>query len=126
MSKFIRAINVIISNPKKITNAISKERNNEYYFLYDGKHKWSVRKDDEDEYFVYYYRSKRTLQDFANLDAQGWTNAHGEYITYSSKELKTRESLESMQELLHIVKEKTLGMGDVLDDIIASDENMPF
>lgn len=126
MSKIIRAINVIISNQKKISDVISGKNENELFFLYDNKHKWSVRKSQDDEnFFVFYYRGKRGLNDYAQIPEEDWEGISREFITYSTKELKSREALESMQELYRIVKEKLLGMDDVLDEIIKNDESAP-
>jgi hypothetical protein len=113
----------MISNSNKISNVISKESENEYFFLYDKKHKWSVRLIEDSGYFIYYYRGERALNEIADFSGDDWKNFAENYITYSSKELKTTESLESMQELYRIVKEKSLGMDDVLSDIIDSDDS---
>ena len=115
----------MISNPKKISKVIPF--NDEFFFFYNNKHKWSVDKKrggEGEEYFLNYYHGNETLEELAS-DNVDWN--HIKFITYSSRELKTREAYESMRELYLIIKEKSLGMAEVLDDIIDSDDNcIPF
>ncbi len=124
MSKIIRAINVMISNSKKITNVILSEK--EYFFLYDRKHKWSISKNEEKNvFYLHYYPGEETLEDLSSITPEDWDYHNISYITYSSEEIKTREAYESMQELYRITKEKSLGIDKVFDDIIDSDESEP-
>lgn len=112
MIKIITAINVMISNSKKVSKILTA-KSGELFFLYDDKHKWSVAK-REDVHYLHYYTGDETIEQLASED--DWELIT--FMTYSSKELKTREAYESMQELYSIIKEKSLGVEDALDDII--------
>lgn len=112
MSKIVRAVNSIVLNSKKITNIIKKEEN--YFFLFDNKYKWSIRR-YEDDYFLTFYPGTETLdnlfiamENFINIDS----------ISYDTIELKTREARESFAELYMIIKEKAYKLDEILDNII--------
>lgn len=118
--KIVEAINTMISNPQKISNIIKV--NNEYFFLYNDKYKWSLNKNENDDYFLFLYPDKsKSLEYFSEFtDWQGYSD----FVTYKSSEIKTREAIESFSELYLLLSKKTLGVDDILDDII-SDDN-PF
>lgn len=119
MSKIIQAINTMISNSSNITKTI--QNNRELFFLYSGRYKWSIVKPESttEEYSLHYYPGEVSLDFLANIDEDdpdGWEDIN--FITYSTKELKTREARESLAELYLVVKEKIYGVGDALDEII--------
>lgn len=120
MSKIIAVINIMISNSNKISQVSLIDR--ECFFLYDQKHKWSITQgDDNDVYYLHYYPGEEMIDQLASMEEIEWAH-YNKLITYSSKELKTREAYESLQELYRIVKEKSFGVDDAFDDIIKSDE----
>jgi hypothetical protein len=124
MSKIVRAVNVMISNSNGITTVISKQ--GEYFFLYDDKYKWSIRYNvAEDAYYLYYYPGEQSLQALASFEE--W-QTFDEFVTYSTKDLKTKEAYDSFSELYTLVKEKRYGIDAALDDIIGSgsEDDLPF
>lgn len=124
MSKIVRAANAMISNPNKITNV--KKGKNEFFFMYNNKYAWSIRYDNEEDiYFLFYYHQKVKIDDLIKLEAMNWQD-FSDFITYSSKELGTREAYKTFNEIYTIVKEKLLGIDKVLNDIIEDDEEGPF
>lgn len=129
MSRIIRAINTMVSNPAKITHVsaakglgllMGKTPQSEVFFLYDGRHKWSIQQTSETDDFV--LKHFTTSQSIEFLASSVLTfSPHVQIISYSAIAFKTREAIESMSELHTIVQEKLLGIGDVLDDIIGPD-----
>jgi hypothetical protein len=129
--KIVQAINSIISNSNKITKVISgAQQPDELFFLYekdDKRYKWSIAKYDEElysgqvatsSYLKYYGNKEKTIEEIATYAGPAREKEIGPIMTYSSDELKSREAKESMLELYRVVKEKQLGMDQVLDDII--------
>lgn len=45
-----------------------------------------------------------------------------DYVTYSDKEIKTREASESFRELYQIVMEKLFDLDTIFEDIIGTDD----
>ena len=111
MSKIVVAANAIINNPEDITNV--RKSGNEYYFLYKGKYKWSISESDG-EYYVHYYPDESTIDEL--VSTSDWQSIN--FVTYSTKDLKTREAYETFSELYLLIKEKLYGVDKVLDDII--------
>lgn len=120
MSKIIQAVNSMISNSDLITNVISSG-NKELFFLYNKKHKWSMRVSHDGVYSLWYYPSDQTLEEIANTLDHEWE--YIQMVHYSSKDLATKEALDSFKELFTILEEKLFGMDSVLDDIIS---DLPF
>lgn len=120
MSKIIAVINSMISNSNKISQIIPRQK--EYYFLYDNKYKWSISVDNNDVFYLHYYAGEESIEQLASYSALEWSEY--QYVTYSSKQMKTREAYESMQELYRIVKEKLCGVDEAFDDIIKGDETI--
>ena len=123
MSKIIKVINVMISNTDYIDNVIqnrSEYDNNEIFFLYNEKHKWSILKDNTNNYYLHYYQGDLKLNDLAAWDSEQW-NYFNDYVSYSTKNMTTKEALDSLSELYRIVRDKLHGMDDVFDDIIGDD-----
>ena len=116
MAKIVQVINAMITNEKDISNVI--ENNEEYYFLYNQSHKWSIRKkpeDDEDGYSIHYYPDKDdTLEGLAST--KDWLSK--KYVTYKSQDIKTREADETFRELYQLVSNKIYGIDDIFNEII--------
>lgn len=118
MSKIVRAANVMVSNAVKISNVIKSSK--EYFFLYDDKYKWSIIfNDSEKSYRLFYYPTEISIEQLASMSGDEWEVL--DFITYDSKDLKTREAYDTFNELYRTVKEKLLRINDVLDDIIKDD-----
>lgn len=112
--KIVTAANMMISRQELITNVLPGR--NEYFFLYDGKYKWSISHLEEgDIYFLHYYPGNADLEALAA--EQNWNEI--DYMTYSSKTLGTKEAQQTFQDLYQIVKEKIYGIDTVLNDIIS-------
>ncbi len=121
MSKIIRTVNTMIQNPNKITNIRRNE--DEYYFLYNKKYKWSISK-SESVYYLHYYPFEITIEEISELGEEEWESY--DYISYNTKELKSREAEESFLELYQILKEKIYNINEILDEIIKDGEKEPF
>lgn len=121
MSKIVTAINVMVSNPDRIKNVIKGYNDKECFFVYDGKHPWSILKRADGEYYLAYYPNNQDISHLAGIPDEHWNEANIHCVTYISKDLGAKEAKESMAELYSIVNEKVYGMDDVLDDIINSD-----
>ncbi len=119
MSKIIQAANTMISHPEKITGVILQGR--EGYFLY-GPYKWSVSTNGVgDIYWLTYYPTESTLESIARAGDL----PEEEKIVYSSRDIGTKEAFQTFRDLYLMVKEKAVGVHDVLNDIIKDDE-APF
>jgi|SRR5690606_7434367 len=121
MSKIVTAINVMVSNPDRIKNVIKGYNDTECFFVYDGKHPWSILKRSDGEYYLAYYPGNQDISHLAGIPDEHWNEENIHCVAYISKDLGTKEAKESMAELYSIVNEKVYGMDDVLDDIINSD-----
>lgn len=121
MSKIVTAINVMVSNPDRIKNVIKGYSDSECFFVYDDKHPWSIIKHNDGGYYMAYYPGNQDISKLAQIPDEHWHEANVNCVTYTSKDLGTKEAKESMAELYNIVNEKVYGMDDVLDDIINSD-----
>jgi|APSaa5957512535_1039671.scaffolds.fasta_scaffold58392_2 hypothetical protein len=115
MSKIITAVNTMILKNEKISDVT--EGDDEYFFLYDGKYKWSITySKNKDSYYIHYYSGSTTISELANVSADEWANYT--YITYDTDSINTVEADSTFKELYTIVKEKLFGIDEVLDDII--------
>ena len=120
MSKIIQAINAMISNPAFITDVHEHEL--EYFFLYKGKYKWSI-KVAEDTINLWFYPGLQSLDELVHT--RDWQ--YIPMIHYSSKDIGTKEAKASLNELYNLVKEKLYSVDKVLDDIIADlEDDLPF
>jgi hypothetical protein len=120
MSKIVVAANSMIANSDKITDIVTGISGNVYYFLYDKKHKWSIYYDDDDyspAYILNYFSSNKSLKEICDMGTQEWQKFN-EFISYSTKEIGTKEAYNTFRELYIIVKEKILNVSDALDEII--------
>jgi len=130
MSRIVQAVNAMISLKSNIGNVRKGLCPNEFYFSYNNKYVWSISMDEDNEDFII---TNYPLPDFNNvddyihklsmLDPPEFENI--DLVAYSSRDLKTREAKESFSELYTIIKEKLLGIDEVLDDIIR-DAEVPF
>jgi hypothetical protein len=124
MSKIIKAVNAMVSNSNLISMAINGTSDREIFFIYDGKHKWSIIKNIDNEYVLIYYPGNDDLSYIAGIPDEYWEQSNVRTVRYSTSELGTKEAIESMAELFTIVSEKLYGMDDILDEIIKTD--LPF
>lgn len=120
MSRIIKAINAMILNVDKINKVISLD--DKYFFEYDNKYKWSIFRDHDGTYHLNYYPEKeQDIQDVVKLvNSKESIN----YVSYNTRGVASREAIDSFNNLYNIVKEKLLGMDEVLDDII--NDGIPF
>jgi len=117
MSKIIKALNSMVSNPEKITDVIQEDEG--YFFLYDKKYVWGIYFDlENDTYEAYFYPGATETVGVVNSIR---SEIYIDYINYESEILGARESHETFSELYRIVKEKLFGVDKVLDDIIGDD-----
>ncbi|OEC90736.1 hypothetical protein [Acinetobacter sp. YK3] len=123
MSKIVQAVNAMLSNSKLITDVMVED--NEYFFLYKSKYKWSIKR-IEDEIILWFYPGNESLQQLIHLTlGSDWQSVP--MIRYSDKEIGTKEAKLSFVELYNLIKEKVYGVDDALDDIISDlDADLPF
>lgn len=121
MSKIVQAVNAMISNPNLISRVVRSEA--ELFFIYKNKYTWSMSKNHEGSYFLFFYPEKYTIDQLASLRPDEWEE-HIELVKYSAAEIGTREAKASFAELYTILGEQIYGLHSILDDII-SDES-PF
>ena len=103
----------MITNSQRISNVI--ERENEFFFVYNDKHKWSIIGSDNSIVLFLYPNKDITLEELAfevNFDE------YKAYVSYRSEDFKSIEATESFKELLKIVKDKIYGVDSILDDIL--------
>jgi hypothetical protein len=114
--KIVQVLNAMISNPDKITGVIRNGK--EFFFLYKEKYKWSINQLEDGNYAIHLYPdSEDTIEGLANLQMDEWM--HYNYVTYSTKEIKTQEAEETFSELYKIVGDKLYGLDDIFNDILA-------
>lgn len=114
MYKIVAAVNSMISNSHLIEQV--KRHGNVCYFIYDRRFKWSIAKNTED-YFLCYYPTEHSLEDIITYsDYDGFD----EYVVYSTKDIKTKESIESFSDLYQTIQNKLYGIDSVLDQIIST------
>lgn len=121
MSKIVKAVNAMVSNPDKITHSVKGYHETECFFKYDSKHHWSILKTSDDNYILNYYPSQPDLNSLANIPDEVWDEHAPSSVGYRTKDLAAKEAVDSFRELFSIVNEKLHGMDDVLDEIIGSD-----
>ncbi len=115
--KIVQVINAMISNKNKISNVIRDE--NEFFFLYDEKYKWSINLQNDEYYVRFYPKDDIQIGDIPNQ--LGW-GSYRDFVTYSTEELKTREARETFTELYQLTADKLYGIDDIFDSIIGDDD----
>ena len=116
MNKIIQVINTMITNLEKITNVIVS-KDDEFFFIYNNKHKWSIIQNEHNQsisLFLYPEKDIKLEQLAFDVDF----NEYKKFITYDSEDFKSKEVIESFEELMSIVKNKIYGVDDILDDIL--------
>lgn len=113
--KIIQVVNAMIIGSHRITNVIKS--GDEYFFLYDGKFKWSITKDINSQIYLHFYpKNDFTLEHLASyLDLM----ENNDFITYSTGNLNTREAKDTFNELYQIVVEKLFGVDDIFNEILS-------
>jgi len=119
MAKIVQVLNSMISNERKISNVLKGESMDSFFFMYDGKYKWSISKSQDyqsnDLYYVCFYPST----DYSMEDLTRLADLYGiNYVVYSTADIKTIEAYETFQELYQIVSEKLYGLDEIFDKII--------
>ena len=124
--KIVQAVNAMIANREKISSVTPGFANEkEYFFLYDGKYKWSIietSNGQKDLYRLFFYPGAQSLAELAGIADFEW-NQFGQMVSYSTDDLGTREARSTFAELYRIVRERESGIDLVLDDIIG---DLPF
>jgi hypothetical protein len=116
MNKIVQAVNAMILGKEKIFPVITSEKG-ELFFVFDEKYKWSMSRNDvSKDYYLHFYPFSSNITDIAMIT--DWTKYENKYITYSTKELKAQEAIESFAELFNILMNKRYNMDSILDKII--------
>lgn len=119
MSKIISAINAMISRAEKISDVT--EYNQWYFFVYKDAYKWSIY-ESNGKYYLNYYPQQCSIEKIVDsFRLSDWGAIVS--VNYNTEDYKTKEALDSFQELYRIVQEKIYGVDIVLDNII---NDMPF
>jgi hypothetical protein len=112
--RIVQVVNAMISASAKITDVTRNDK--EYFFMYDGKYRWSIIKDSNgSDYYLHFYPTF-TVSTAQMANIEDWSEY--EFITYRTEELKTKEAYESFSELYQIVAEKVFGVDDIFDNIL--------
>ncbi|MFJ2328900.1 hypothetical protein [Pseudomonas sp. NPDC087690] len=119
MSKIVVAANAMIENSHKITDVLQGVHEGEIFFRYDQKYKWSILKRHDDHYALMFYPGRQRIEDLASMPDEYW-HEFNEMVNYNSKDLGTKESLETFKDLYRVVNDMKYGMDQVLDEIISS------
>ncbi len=119
MSKIVRTINAMLSNAGKITETLAA--GGDYYFVYDGKHRWSIGTCD-DGYALTYFATSLNLSAISRMRYDGGALDMINPVTYLSNDIGTREARESFRELFMTVRDRASGLDRVMDEIIGDDE----
>lgn len=120
MSKVVQAINAMISNPTLITNVMRND--NEYFFLYKGKYKWSISRDSKGDFHLFYYPGNEELAHLASYESYDWEGTA--MVAYNETDIGTKEATASFSELHTLIKEQLYGVNKVLDDIISDMDDL--
>jgi len=124
--KIVLVVNSIISHKEKITDVVVEK--SEFFFLYNGKHKWSVKKFEQDwkEHFIVNFFPDnpddiigRNITDI--VTSRSWGGGIDNVVSYSTKELDTVEAYETFKELYELLFDKVYGIDDIFNDIIGED-----
>ena len=89
----------------------------ELYFIYKNRYKWSVQRDRNGDISLHYYPGEQSIEQLAKFESFEWDDV--DVVTYSSKEIGTREAMSSFLELYTLIKERLFKVNEVLDDIIS-------
>ena len=122
MSKIVQAVNAMLQHPENISKVIATAETGtpEYYFLYKN-YKWSILYYDTDKsYNLFYYPGDRPIEEVATLEFP----ESATFITYRSKDIGTKEAIDSFKELYQVIQAKLYHVDEVLDDII--NDEVPF
>jgi hypothetical protein len=123
MSKIVEVANAMISNKGKISHV--KSDGDTYFFLYDEKYTWSISYEEVDNnYYLRFYPGDRSIDAIIKSSAFQF-DKDTKAITYSTRDLGTREAYNTFRDLYIIVKEKLFEVDKVFDDIIG-DDTIPF
>ena len=117
MSKIVQAVNAMIVQPDRISNVVQGQ-NSELFFLFGDRHKWSMRRGDDEQYFLWYYPGEYSIDELSSFDGHDWEGVA--MVSYKTVEIGTKEAIASFAELYRLLKERIYGMNGVLDEIISS------
>lgn len=108
----------MIANAKAINDVVrSLENNNEFFFSYRGKYIWSMFRDNEGVFKLWFYPGQESSEQLAQLEGPEFEDIA--MVGYNTKELGTKEAIASFAELYAVLSQKVYGMDQVLDDIIS-------
>jgi hypothetical protein len=123
MTRIVSAVNAMIRNSKKVTKVLLNN-GGEIFFEYDGKHKWSIHK-REDDTLLWFYPGPVSLSQLMAYEGEEWGGVP--MITYKVSDIGTREARETFEELYILLKEKVYGIDEVLNEIIEEGaDDIPF
>jgi len=116
MSKIIRAANVMVAFPNKITEVSPASEGEEIFFRYDNKSVWSIINSGE-EIALYCYPKATSAAEVARV-----SNFKGmPLVRYSTETLNTREARATFRDLYNTLREKVYGMDVILEDILSEE-----
>ncbi|OXB20234.1 hypothetical protein B0A80_19245 [Flavobacterium tructae] len=120
--KIVLVINAMITNKEKISNILLDQQ--EIYFLYNNKYKWSIEKVVENwsnQYELNFYPKNPDAIVEDDLEDIIYKKRHGSILnvaTYSTSDLKGTETYESFKELYQLLIDKFYGIDDMFEDIL--------
>lgn len=117
--KIVSAANAMIATRDRISDVVPSSTGSEVFFVYDRKHKWSISKNTNSDYTLFYYPGPQNIRELAGWPEEAWYEFN-EMIRYSTADLGTKEAKETFAELYRVVNENLFGINGVLDEIIGN------
>ena len=126
MSRIGAVVDVISSNPNKITSVINLD--SYWYFLYNEKYAWCIQNrgnEGQIRYLLYFIKvagrfvvnDPKEFEIVSRQDVDSLVK-NGQAIEYDSNELGSDEALHSFRMLYSAVKENGIGLAKVFDEIL--------
>jgi len=126
MSRIVAVAKVMYSNPNKITSVINLD--SYWFFLYDKKYAWCIQNIGDEGKNRYRLFFIKVGKEFAVTDPKQFEIVSrqdidllvndGEAIEYDSYEVGSKEIHHSFGLLYSVVKEKSIGIDKVFDEIL--------
>lgn len=113
--KIVSAAIAMLSKKDLISNVVEGIDGSEYFFLFAGKHKWSITK-SANQHSLFFYSTRLSVDELSNYREEEWENFKG-MIRYSSKEIGG-EAVKVFDELYEYLSNRAVGIEEALDEII--------
>ena len=126
MSRIVAVAKVMYSNPSKISSVINLD--SYWFFLYDNKYAWCIQHigdEGNNRYRLFFIKVEKEFvvddpKQFEIVSRQDINSfvKNGEAIEYDSYEVGSKEIHHNFGLLYSVVKEKSIGIDKVFDEIL--------